>query len=130
MLFRFAVLLITATASLPSLAAAEANVAAALEARAEELYKVGRFLEATTLVERALAMEEAAAAPNQSKIARLLNDLGVMYTTSARFSNAEPMFRRALAIRERALGPDDPAVAATLNNLATLLSIQPPLQQS
>ena len=53
--------------------------------------------------------------------ARLLSQLGTLYSAKAQHAKAEPLKRRALAIDEKNYGPDHPEVAACLNNLAQLL---------
>ena len=53
--------------------------------------------------------------------ARLLNNLGLLYSTKARHIKAEPLMRRALAIQDNNLGPGHSTIAAILSNLAALL---------
>ena len=53
--------------------------------------------------------------------ARLLSDLGTLYSAKAQHAKAEPLKRRALTIDEKSLGTDHPNVATCLNNLAQLL---------
>jgi tetratricopeptide (TPR) repeat protein len=52
---------------------------------------------------------------------RLMSQLALYLTASARYGAAEPLLRRTLAIDEAAYGPDHPSVAIDLNNLAGLL---------
>jgi tetratricopeptide (TPR) repeat protein len=54
-------------------------------------------------------------------VARLYNQLGLLFSAKARYAEAEPLMRRALAITEASYGPDHPVVAKRLNNLASLL---------
>jgi tetratricopeptide (TPR) repeat protein len=54
-------------------------------------------------------------------VARLYNELGLLFEAKARYAEAEPLFRRALAIAEASHGPDHPNVAIRLSNLAHLL---------
>jgi tetratricopeptide (TPR) repeat protein len=53
--------------------------------------------------------------------ARLMNELGVLFSAKAVYARADLLFRRALAIDEANLGKDHPTVATDLNNLAELL---------
>jgi tetratricopeptide (TPR) repeat protein len=57
-------------------------------------------------------------------IARLLNQLALLYDSQGRYTQAKPLYERALAIREKILGPDHPDVAEGLNNLAALYYLQ------
>ena len=63
----------------------------------------------------------ADAAGIAAPIARLMNQLGMMYLTKSLHADAEPLMRRALIIVEASFGPDHPDVAIRLNNLAQLL---------
>jgi hypothetical protein len=54
-------------------------------------------------------------------MARDLNNLAGLLTTTNRLAEAEPLMRRALAIDEASYGKDHPNVAIRLNNLAQLL---------
>jgi tetratricopeptide (TPR) repeat protein len=76
------------------------------------------------LVKRALAIYEKAFGPDNSDVARLLNNLAEVYITQGRYDDAEPLQKRALAIREQVLGRDHPDVAESLNNLANLYQIK------
>jgi esterase/lipase superfamily enzyme/Tfp pilus assembly protein PilF len=118
----FVVLAVIISLSAPS--AAETNGEAALDARVEELYRMGKNSEAIPLAERALAVHENAVGPDHPDVARSLNNLAALYQNQGRYADAEPLYMRALAIREKTLGPDHPDVAITLNNLAALYQIE------
>lgn len=71
------------------------------------------------------AMKESKKFPaDDVRVARTLNNMGVILDHSGKYAEAEPMFQKALKIREAKLGKSDPAVADTLNNLANLYKDQ------
>ena len=78
----------------------------------------GEYAEAERLCADALAIREAALAPDHPDLIKSLNNLAVLYMELGRFSEAEPLHLRALAVREKLAGPDDVDVATTLYNLA------------
>jgi CHAT domain-containing protein/Tfp pilus assembly protein PilF len=80
----------------------------------------GDYKAAVPLIERALAVREAAYGPEHELVAESLNDLASVYMDVARYKESEPLYLRALAMHERLHGPDDPRVAEVLNNLALL----------
>ncbi len=84
------------------------------------LYRQGRYDEALTVAQRALAIREKVLAPEHSDVATSLNNLALLYDTKGDHGQAELLYQRALAIREKVLGPDHPDVAISLNNLAAL----------
>src|SRR6202521_4695264 len=94
--------------------------AEALNKQVIELYRAGKYAEATPLAERALAIREKALGPDHPDVAQSLNNLAELYDNQGRNGETEPLYKRALAIREKALGPDHPLVAQSLNNLAGL----------
>jgi tetratricopeptide (TPR) repeat protein len=53
-----------------------------------------------------------------------LISLASLYFNQGRYADAEPLYKRALAIGEKALGVDHPDVAQSLNNLAGLYKEQ------
>jgi tetratricopeptide (TPR) repeat protein len=79
-----------------------------------------RFHEAEPLMERALAIDEAALGKDHPDVARDLNNLGQLYQDTNRLKEAEPMMQRAVEIFEKSLGENHPDVAAALSNLAQL----------
>ena len=80
----------------------------------------GRLTDAKPLVERALAITEAAYGPDHPAVATDLNNLALILRDLGQPETAQPLQERALAITEAAYGPDHPAVATHLNNLATI----------
>ena len=85
-----------------------------------KLYRQGRYSEAITIAEKALAIDEKALGPVHRDVATSLNNLAMLYVSLGDYAKAEPLYKRSLAIREKALGPDHSDVAQSLNNLAGL----------
>jgi CHAT domain-containing protein/Tfp pilus assembly protein PilF len=90
----------------------------------EKLYGEGKFGEAVSVAEQALALREKALGPMHPDIATSLNDFALCYKAQGEYPKAEPLYSRALDIREKALGPMHPLVATSLNNLAGLYQAQ------
>ena len=80
-----------------------------------------RLTDARLLLERALAIDEAAYGPDHPAVATALNNLALILRDLGQPEAARPLQERALAIDEAAYGPDHPDVATDLNNLATIL---------
>jgi CHAT domain-containing protein/Tfp pilus assembly protein PilF len=87
-----------------------------------KLRKTGKYDEAKTLTERALAIREKVFGPDHLAVADSLHALASLYDDKSDYVKAEPLNLRALAIREKALGPDHPDVAKSLYNLAWIYS--------
>jgi hypothetical protein len=80
-----------------------------------------RLTDAKALLERALAIDEAAYGPDHPDVATNLNNLATILQDLWQPAAARPLQERALAISEAAYGSDHPDVARDLNNLATIL---------
>jgi CHAT domain-containing protein/Tfp pilus assembly protein PilF len=100
-------------------AAPQDKEAIALDNRARELGRAGKYADAILLVQRALAIKEQVGGPDDLVVALLLEDLADLYESIGRYADAEPLYKRSLAINEREHGTDHDVVA-TLNNLATI----------
>jgi CHAT domain-containing protein/Tfp pilus assembly protein PilF len=100
--------------------AARSDEAAALQAKAEELSRQGKYADAIPLAQRALAIREKTLGPDHPNVATAMMSLASLYDDQGRYADAEPLYKRALAIYEKARGPNDPYVSAALNNLALL----------
>jgi tetratricopeptide (TPR) repeat protein len=87
------------------------------------LYLWGRaeFAEAKALLERALAIDEAAFGPDHPNVASAVNNLGLVLKDLGDLAGARAHYERALAIWERQLGPEHPQVATGVNNLGRVL---------
>src|SRR5712692_2428468 len=82
----------------------------------QEAYRRGHYAEAEKLLRTALKEAEELG-ENDLRLAKSLNNLGLVYHTESKYAEAEPLFKRGLAILEKVLGPDHPDVAQVLNNL-------------
>ena len=80
-----------------------------------------RLTDARALLERALAIDEAAYGPDHPQVATDLNNLAQILRDLGQPEAARPLQERALAIDEAAYGPGHPRVATGLNNLAAIL---------
>src|SRR5664280_2187442 len=76
---------------------------------------------ARLLLERALAIHDAAYGPDHPAVAISLGNLALVLQSRGEPAAARPLLERALAIHEAAYGPEHPDVAASLNNLALVL---------
>jgi tetratricopeptide (TPR) repeat protein len=72
------------------------------------------------LLEKAVALREAAAGGEDLGLAGILVHLGTSYRLHGDFGHAEPLYLRAMSIREKRLGPNDPVLGDSLFNLAAL----------
>jgi tetratricopeptide (TPR) repeat protein len=113
-------------------ALAAAGHAEALEVAAEAagrlLNQVGlylqeraQFTEASSTLERALAIHEKAYGPDHPTVATCLNNLGLVLRDLGDLARARAHYQRALTIDEKAYGPDHPTVATRVNNLGLVL---------
>jgi tetratricopeptide (TPR) repeat protein/CHAT domain-containing protein len=96
----------------------------ALNSKAAQLYQVQSYAEALLPAKEALALAEQRFAPDDRRLARLLNNLALLHEMLKQYAEAEPFYQRALAIEEKALGPTHAAVGKTLKNLAWLYTRQ------
>src|SRR5262245_45363123 len=78
---------------------ARQDQAAALNARAEELYRAAKFADGVVTAQQALAIRERVLGPNHLEVAQSLTSLADLYREQGRYAEAEPLFRRALTIR-------------------------------
>src|SRR5258708_23351711 len=121
-----ALVIIAASFLLVPAGRAQSDDPEALNKRAIELQRSGKFAEAVTLAERyaeAMKSRHGAEAP---QYAIALNNLAELYRAQGRYAEAEPLYKRSLAIAEKALDPDHPTVGTHLNNLAALSPDQGP----
>jgi Tfp pilus assembly protein PilF len=75
---------------------------------------------ALSVLERALAIKEAAYGPNHPEVAIALINLGIVQRDLGELPAARTTLERALAIKETAYGPNHPEVAIALTNLGTV----------
>jgi tetratricopeptide (TPR) repeat protein len=91
---------------------------------AHYLTERGQYGGIEPIYQRALTICEKAYGPQDSAVAKILNDLALLYRRLERYAEAEPLYKRSVEIYEKALGPDHPYVATCLDNLARLYDIQ------
>jgi len=106
-----AAIILWTSPTIVSAAAGAGDEAAALDTKAGELYRAGKYADAIQLARRALALREKALGPDHPDVALSLANLGLLYDRQGRYADAEPLYQRSLAIREKALGRDHPYVA-------------------
>ncbi len=82
---------------------------------------IARYDEALALYEKAIAALEQAQ-PGSANLARLYDNIGVLYNDKDDMAQALSFSRKALSIFERTLKPDDPSLAIALGNVGTLLN--------
>ena len=75
---------------------------------------------ALSVLERALAVTEAAHGSDDAQVAIILTNLGIVQRQLGKLPTARTTLERALAIKETAYGPDHPQVASTLTNLGVV----------
>ncbi len=68
-------------------------------------HDLGRYAEARTFFEKALALREKSLGPEHPDVATSLNNLAVLFENQGQYPKAEPLLQRALAVREKVLGP-------------------------
>jgi tetratricopeptide (TPR) repeat protein len=89
----------------------------------------GKFDQAESLCQRALAMQEKAAASDtnteaQMNLAVALYGLAENYRSWGKLDQAEPLYRRSVDLVEKNLGPDSTDLARPLAGLAATLAVQ------
>src|SRR6516165_7604753 len=107
-------LVLAAPAAAQRNTAVQRDAAAALDTKVTELWRAGKYADATPLALRVLAMREKQYGADHPNVAYALNVLNFLYRMQGRYAEADPVAQRALAIREKALGPDHPDVAESL----------------
>ena len=80
-----------------------------------------QLTDAKALLERALAIDEAAYGPDHPDVGRDLNNLAAILRGLGDLAGARALQERALGIAEAVYGPDHPDVGTALNNLAQIL---------
>lgn len=99
---------------------AQAGEIESLNRQIEQSLREGRFADAVTAAQRALALTEVVRGPNHLDVALALNRLAVAHLQQGQYAEAEPLFKRAIAIRERSLGALHTDVGTTVYGLAVL----------
>ncbi|MBX9573582.1 MAG: tetratricopeptide repeat protein [Candidatus Obscuribacterales bacterium] len=93
--------------------------------QAEQYYEQGDKKQSEKGFDAVLSkLAKASSKEDQTQLARVLNNLAVLYNETNRNPKAEEYYKRALGLREKLLGPNTMEVAITLNNLANLYKDQ------
>ncbi|MCJ1313658.1 hypothetical protein MMC25_007337 [Agyrium rufum] len=87
----------------------------------------GRYDEAETLFERALAGREKKLGPEHPDTLGTVENLATVYRNQGRYGEAETLYERALAGNEKKLGPEHPDTLLTVQNLTTSHPHPPPI---
>jgi tetratricopeptide (TPR) repeat protein len=95
-----------------------------VNAQALQLYKQGKYAEATPVAQEGLRVAEATFGEAHVTVAASAYLLANLYYEQRRYAEAEPLYKRSLAIYEKVDGPDHPTVAHILNNFAFMYSKQ------
>ncbi len=80
----------------------------------------GKFAEAESRGNQAIAIIEASAGPNDPRLGYALIPLALIYDSESKFDQAAPIWKRSLAILQKAGGPPDPEERATLGTLSMM----------
>jgi CHAT domain-containing protein len=91
---------------------------------ANTLWEAGRYADAISRGEHALALREAVLGEAHPDVARSLGQLGAHHLLRGHYTRAEPLLQRAQAIQQAALGSNHLELARTLTHLADLYSVQ------
>jgi TonB family protein len=89
-----------------------------LSAEVVNLYKAGKYEEATELAKRVLQILEKALAPGHPLIVEALSNVGELYRERRKYGEGADYYRRILAIYEQSPAPDPAAMAVVLDRLA------------
>jgi tetratricopeptide (TPR) repeat protein len=94
------------------------------------LQTLGRFVEARSVIEKALKIDEKVYGPDHPTVAIRVNNLGGVLQALGELQEARIYFERAIKIGETAYGPDHPNVAIRANNLGMVLRDMGELQEA
>ena len=97
------------------------DVATALNTSGWALHRAGRGEEGARRLEDAVDMRERLGRSERGRLARSLNDLGVVREGLGQYQEAVVLHRRALDVRRSVLGDSDLATGVSANNLSTAL---------
>ncbi len=104
----------------PAHASAQGGQWNTLNAAGIEAYQRSDYAEAEKQLGAALKEAEGFG-PQDSRLAKSLNNLARLHNAQGKYAEAEPLYKRALAIWEKALGDEHHLVAKALVNYAALL---------
>ena len=78
-------------------------------------HDLGKYAEAESLFERAVAIDEKALDPDPPRRGHEPQQPGGVYRDLGKYAEAEPLYKRSLAIREKVLGPTTSTWPTSLN---------------
>ncbi|HEY1403513.1 MAG TPA: TonB family protein [Pyrinomonadaceae bacterium] len=113
-----------ATTTTPAGQADALKEAGSLSGQVVQLYRAGKFSDALTLAERALAIREGALGANDRRIADALVNVAALRAAIKDFDKAETLYRRALTVYEAAGEGDSAAALGVLERLVFLSAVQ------
>ena len=116
--------LIASLAGIYCAQAQSTNDPATLEAEVSQLYRQGKYVEATPLAERYVALSRQRYGEEHGEFASSITWLANVYAARGRHAEAERLYKRSLAIREKVVGVDHSSIGISLNNLASLYEKQ------
>lgn len=96
----------------------------AFRARAEALYRAGRYQEALPFAQRSVELTVARYGTNHPATMSACAWIGAIYYGVGQYAESEKFLKIALKINERKCGPVHPEAAQSLNNLAVTYSAQ------
>jgi len=91
-----------------------------LNGKVIKLCRESRYIEATEIAEKSVAVAERTFGSDHLNVAMALNSLAELYKLQGRYAEAEFLYKRSIAIYEKMVGPDHPLVAIILINLTQL----------
>ena len=94
------------------------------EPRLVEAYQAGRYGDAVSLAEQALAQAKTTFGSSDPRILTSMNNLAVMLEKQGSYGQAEPLYRETLQLTREILGPRHKYTLTSMNNLAAVLERQ------
>ncbi|MDP3704161.1 MAG: tetratricopeptide repeat protein [Candidatus Omnitrophota bacterium] len=91
---------------------------------ATQYFSQGKYPEAESYYQRALAIVEKASAPDDVMLMDSLEGLADLFSWQGKYAEAEPLYKRLLAMRETALGTGHLSLVRPLVQLTFLYDVQ------
>ena len=96
----------------------------------EAFNALGKYPEAETLHQQALALRERTLGIKHPDTLASMNNLGVTLRLEGKYQNSEQIHRRTLVLRESTLGTEHPDTLTSMDNLASVLDDQDKFQDA
>ncbi|BAZ42612.1 peptidase-like protein [Calothrix sp. NIES-4101] len=103
---------------------AELDTAGKMSQQAFKLHEQGKYAEAISLMERAIAVFERIMGKENPVVGINLTGLAVFYQSQRDYPQAEALYLRSIAILEKAFGRENPNIAVSLNQLAGFYTLR------